>query len=68
MALRALGNAVGSGNGSLPALFRLTRSITSSSSSSAAQPQPQAAEPEHEQSAGPPRWIRELGVVRNDWT
>lgn len=50
----------------VPALLRLGRSVTSSSTPAQAQPQPQASEAE--QDTGVPRWARELGVIRTDWT
>jgi hypothetical protein len=64
--LRAFTSAASGSRGPLPALWRLQRAVTSSSTSNQAQPQAAALEPKHE--AGPPRWVRELGVVRNDWT
>jgi hypothetical protein len=66
MALRLLATAATGGSGGLPALWRLSRSVTSSATANQAQPQAQVVEHEHE--AGAPRWVRELGVVRNDWT
>ncbi|PNH01015.1 Biotin synthase, partial [Tetrabaena socialis] len=42
----------------------LSRLLTSSSSAQHAEPQLAAVEP----SPSVPRWVRELGVVRTDWT
>lgn len=70
MALRLLASAA-KGSGSYPAqqaLYRLSRSVTSSSNPQQAQPQPVAAEATSSASDGVPRWLRELGVVRTDWT
>lgn len=67
MALRLLHSAALGASGGLPALFRLSRSVTSSSPPHQAQPQAQPAEPE-QQHEGMPRWARELGVIRTDWT
>jgi hypothetical protein len=69
MALRLLASGAQGGSGALPALWRFSRAIGSSSAGQqAAQPQPISAEPEASPSSGVPRWERELGVVRNDWT
>ncbi|GBF97251.1 biotin synthase [Raphidocelis subcapitata] len=66
MALRLLAQAASGPSGSLPALVRLSRSVTSSSTAQQAA-QPQVAE-QHDVQDSLPRWQRELGVVRNDWT
>jgi hypothetical protein len=66
MALGLLHSAAQGSSRGLPALLRLSRSVTSSSTAHQAQPQPQAAEADHDH--GVPRWLRELGVIRNDWT
>ena len=66
MALRLLAQAASGPSGTLPALVRLSRSVTSSSTAQQAA-QPQVAE-QHEAHDPSPRWQRELGVIRNDWT
>ena len=65
--LKLLATAASGAPAGLPALWRLSRSVTSSSTPAQAQPQPQASEPA-EQEASLPRWARELGVIRTDWT
>ncbi|KAI8471950.1 MAG: hypothetical protein J3K34DRAFT_376320 [Monoraphidium minutum] len=66
MALRLLHTAALGASGGMPALFRLSRSVTSSSTPAQAQPQPAASEPDAPQ--GVSRWARELGAIRTDWT
>ncbi|KAG2483647.1 hypothetical protein HYH03_017523 [Edaphochlamys debaryana] len=47
----------------------LQRALTSSTSASHAEPQPVAQETAAPaETSGSPRWVRELGVVRTDWT
>lgn len=74
MALKLLASAAKGHPSAMPALFRLSRSVSSTSNAAAAQPQPAAAEADASESAAAsqqgstPRWLRELGVVRTDWT